>query len=274
MKSYLPNFLITGVMKGSTSSALQNLNKHLDVYCLTSWRKRNINEKLGINTDDFVGGLGNPDSKEVDFFNRTHNYDFGLEFYKQYFPKYRIAMGEASANYFYNNEPNQEGTVERMSSSIPNAKIITILRDPITRAFSHWNHAQNPDVNFGSKFRDKTFHECTVENPFDKWNGILRRSLYLENLTSYINAFGAENIHVTTQEAIKADNVTEYNKMFTFLGVDTLESDPGYSVANVGTYNTTIEDSTLTWLKGYYKSDVDSIKALYPNLDYSLWNTY
>ena len=275
MNSYLPNFIIAGVMKGSSSAAAHNINKNLDVYCLTTNQKQKINEHYKINPNNFSGGLGNSKSKELDFFNRWDNYQHGIEFYKQYFPYYRIAMGESSPNYFYTKEPWQENTVKRMKRDIPNAKIIIILRDPITRAFSHWNHAQSPEAKFGSSnIRGKSFNECTeqLENPLE--NTIISRSLYLENLNAYRDAFGAENVYVTTQEAIKASNLDEYNKIYTFLGVPTLDSDPGYREVHSREYDTTIDDSSLAFLKTYFKSDVDGVKALYPNLDYSAWYTY
>lgn len=274
MNSYLPNFIIAGVMKGSSSAAAHNLNKNLDVYCLTSNQKQKINEHYKVNPNNFSGGLGNSKSKELDFFNRWDNYQHGIEFYKQYFPYYRIAMGESSPNYFYTNEPYQANTIKRMQRDIPNAKIIIILRDPITRAFSHWNHTQIPDVPFGSQFKNKTFNECTEQSEDPGENAIINRSLYLENLNSYRDAFGAENVYVTTQEAIKASNLGEYNKIYTFLGVPTLDSDPGYKEVHSREYDTTIDDSSLAFLKTYFKSDVDGVKALYPNLDYSAWYTY
>mgnify|MGYP003640301053 CR=1 FL=1 len=275
MKSNLPNFIVAGVMKGSTTAAAFNLNKHLEVYCVTARWKAKVNNFHGHDISNLVMGLGNEGTKEMDFFNKELNYQRGLEFYKSYFPQYRIAMGESSPNYFYVNAPESSKTVERMKRDIPNAKIIIILRDPINRSFSHWNHIQKPQFSFSPQFKGKTFNECT-----EKWgtfenNNIIQRSLYLDNLNSYIEGFGKENIYVTTQEAIKADNFGEYNKMYTFLGVDTLDVNPGYKVnALAVSYNTTIDDASKTFLQTYLKSDVEGVKALYPDLDYSSWNTY
>jgi hypothetical protein len=274
MKSHLPNFIIAGVMKGSSSATAHNLNKNIDVYCLTAKNKEMINAHYGVDITAFKGGLANSVSKELDFFNKWVNYKQGIEFYKQYFPYYRIAMGEASPNYFYVNEPWHENTIKRMKRDIPNAKIIIILRDPITRAFSHWNHTQQPGIKFGTQFKDLTFNECTEQWETPENNSLIQRSLYLENLNSYRDAFGAENVYVTTQEAVKASNLDEYNKIYNFLGVPTLDSDPGYRDVHSREYDTTIDDSSLAFLKTYFKSDVDGVKALYPDLDYSTWYTY
>ena len=274
MQSNLPNFVVVGVMKGSTTAASKNLHKHVDVYCVNPWWKAKINAHYSHNITGLAQGLGHEKSKEMDFFNRWKNYQHGIDFYKTYFPVYRIAMGEASPNYFYCNEAKSSNTLKRMKRHIPDAKIIIILRDPIDRAFSHWNHIQKPNMKFGAQFKGLSFNECTEQWESPENNNIIQRSLYLENLNSYIEAYGKEKLHVTTQEAVKADNLGEYNKMFTFLGVDTLDSDPGYIVHNGGSYSGSLDDSSKAFLKTYYKSDVEGVKALFPDLDYSGWNTY
>lgn len=274
MQSNLPNFIVAGVMKGSTTAAAKNLAKHIDVYCVSPWWKAKINTQYQHDISNLTQGLSNEKSKEMDFFNKYQNYQRGIDFYKRYFPLYRIAMGESSPNYFYCNEGQSPNTVKRMKRDIPDAKIIIILRDPIDRAFSHWNHIQKPQNNFGLQYKDLTFNECTEQWATPENNNILQRSLYTDNLNIYIEGFGKEKIYVTTQEAVKADNLGEYNKMFTFLGVDELDSDPGFIIPNSGSYDTTLDDPSKAFLKTYFKSDVDSVKALYPDLDYSGWNTY
>lgn len=274
MQSNLPNFIIAGTMKGSTSATNHNLSLHSDVYCVKPYWKKRVNEFYNIDTNSLDGGLSNPNSKELDYFNKDLNYEQGLDFYTQYFPLRKQAIGESSPNYFYNNEPGQTQIITRIKNDLPDVKILIFLRDPIKRAFSHWNHLQRPNLSYGIQFKDLTFNDCTEQWLTPETNNLLQRSLYLENLTSYRNAFGVENIYVTTQEAIQADNLGEYNKIYTFLGVNTLDSDPGYKSVHVGSYDTTIDDASKSFLQTYFKSDVDAIQALYPDLDYSNWNSY
>lgn len=276
MKKNLPNFIIVGVMKGSTSAAAINLNKHQDVYCVTPYWKKKVNTYYNINPSLLSKGLGEINSKELDFFNDESNYNLGIEFYKQYFPRSLKIQGEASPNYFCANETLNNVVIDRMYTHLPNAKIIIILRDPITRAYSHWNHIQSPNSTFGERFKNKTFNECTsqIQYLYGNKNQILRRSKYLSNIKKFRFAFGADNVYVTTQEAIKASSLEEYNKIYRFLEVPTLDSDPGYKKVHSREYHSTIDDASLTFLKTYFKSDVDGVKALYPDLDYSHWNAY
>jgi hypothetical protein len=275
MKKNTPNFLVVGVMKGSTSAAAHNLDKHDDVFCLTPYWKEKVNTFYGYNTDDFVGGLAQESSKETDFFSLQDNFNLGRDIYESYFPQSKIAIGEASPNYFYLGEAAYPKTIENIGLTLGAPKIIILLRDPITRSFSHWNHIQRPTANFGARFKSKTFNECTEQTSGVRAkNSILNRSKYVDNIVKFRQAFGVENVYVGIQEEIKANPAEEYNKIFNFLGVNDLPLDTTYNAIHEASYDTTIDESTKTWLKSYFKSDVDTLKALYPDLDYSKWNTY
>ncbi len=277
MKKQLPNFIVAGVMKAGTSAASLNLNLHPEVYCITPYWKDKVITHYAYDTGSFTGGMANEESKEMDFFNLTQNFDHGLEVYKSFFPIYSNLRGESTPNYFCVDEPIYDGMLSRMSSSLDtsNTKIIIVLRDPITRAYSHWNQIQKPEVSWGTRYKNKTFNECTEQasNPSQR-NAILGRSKYINNLTSYREIFGIDNIYLTTQEAILANPLSEYNKMWEFLDTFPLPSDPGFILSNTGNYTGSIDSGSLEWCKTYFKEDVDLVKAMYPNLDYSGWYTY
>lgn len=269
MRSNQPTFLIVGVMKGSTSAAALNLNKHDSVYCVTGYWKRKVNAFHNVDITQLDGGLGEENSKELDFFNIDKNYEKGLDFYTKYFPIGKPYKGESSPNYFHDNPLI---STKRMYECFPNLKIIILLRDPITRTFSHWNMIQKQNPSWGTRFYGLDFENSTKNSP--TLNTLLKRSLYSDTLKNYINTFGKSNVYVGLQEQIANNPLEEYNKIFTFLGADNLEKDPGFKKSFVSTYSDSINDNTLVWLKEYFKSDVDNLKELYPNLDYSIWNTY
>lgn len=271
MNTSKPNFIIAGVMKGSTSAAAVNLNKHEDIYCVTGYWKSKVNTYYSIDPSTMSGGLSETVSKELDFFNIEANYNLGIDFYKQYFPRSNKIQGEASPNYFAANETSNE-VVTRMHTHLPDAKIIIILRDPITRAYSHFNMIQSKNPSWGSRFYGISFNSATEQKPLN--NNILQRSTYLSNLNLYRNTFGSSNVYVTLQELISADPVGEYNKIYQFLGAETLDSNPGYKDSHITQYSGSIDSQSETWLRNYFSSDVTAVKALYPDLDYSHWNTY
>jgi len=96
----LPNFLIIGVPRGGTTSLFNYLIQH-----------PLINPPLW---------------KEVDFFGT--NFNKGIQWYKSFFPlrKKGYLTGEASPNYLYH-----KLAPRRISETIPKAKIIALLRNPV-----------------------------------------------------------------------------------------------------------------------------------------------
>ncbi len=71
--------------------------------------------------------------KEPHFFNK--NWHKGVRWYQGLFNNNDKLQGEAAANYLF-----KEAYIKRMSSTVPHAKIIVALRDPVTRAYSQYYH--------------------------------------------------------------------------------------------------------------------------------------
>jgi hypothetical protein len=105
-----PTFFILGAMKCATTSLYAYLNQHPHVYF--------------------------SDPKEPIFFE--FEYSKGLKYYwDRYFSGWKgePAVGEARhRNLFLPYIPN------RIATSMPDAKFIVIVRNPIKRAYSHWLH--------------------------------------------------------------------------------------------------------------------------------------
>ena len=275
MISNTPNFIIAGVMKAGTTAAAFNLNKHQDIYVTTTYWKNKVLSHEQYNyaeqTSSWGGCMKNKGNKEMDFFNRDENYALGLDVYKTFFPQRKLAIGESSPNYFGLNEISNGGASSRIASDLPEAKVIILLRDPISRSYSHFNHIQEKNPTWGSYAYGKSFD--TVVNNYSASN-IFQRSLYNENLTTWLTDIGSDKIYVALQESIAADSIGEYNKICTFLGVEHFKMDQRFDKVFTGTYDGEIEQSTINTLKPRFSADVAAIKDLYPHLDYSLWHDY
>lgn len=108
-----PDFLVIGAMKGGTTSLFRYLVQHPDVLP--------------------------PFRKEIKYFDC--NYFKGSAWYRAHFPlRTKFAdgtklTGEATPYYIYHPSAH-----ERVASTLPQAKIIIILRNPIDRAYSHYQH--------------------------------------------------------------------------------------------------------------------------------------
>lgn len=277
MWSNTPNFIIAGVMKAGTTAAAWNLNKHPDIFCLTQyWKNRVLNNEhwnYASQTGSWAGGLPNPNHKETDYFNLDTNYNLtdSFEIYRSFFPRKLDAIGESSPNYFSLDESNNGGAATRIANDLPDAKVIILLRDPMERSYSHWNHISSKKPSWGSDYHDLTFDQAV--NNFPNGN-IIKRSKYATNLTSWVTAIGTDKVYVALQESIAADPLVEYNKICTFLGVSDFYENVTFDKIFTGDYSSSIDSSTADYLKPIFKSDVDAVKDLYPHLDYSLWNDY
>jgi len=119
VRPVLPDFLIIGAAKSGTTSLYSNLIKHPQIFSAMR--------------------------KELDFFNQRYHYGNLLyrsfyptiftKFYQNYIKKNKMITGEASAGYL----PNLY-TARRIHELIPEIKLIVILRNPVDRAYSGYNH--------------------------------------------------------------------------------------------------------------------------------------
>ena len=271
-KSNSPDFVIAGSMKAGTSALQFNLNKHPQIYCLSRYWKGRVYENYSLDLNDYDRGLANANTKELDFFNSDKNFAHGKEFYEKFFVMNKRSIGEASPNY---TQPNEvEKCVENMKSMYPNMKIIITLRDPIDRAFSHWNMVQEKeDATWGSSIKDVPFNTL-VENYPNR--GLFKRGLYSTYVNAYTSAFGTDNVHLVIQEELKVNPLVEIEKIHEFLEVDSMERvDPGYRDVHEASYgDRVLDEDSKQMLKLYYADSVEELQNQYPDLDYSKWNSY
>ena len=104
------DFLITGVMKGGTTILYDFITSHPQVNKATY--------------------------KEIHYFSLF--YDKGDEWYSEHFNNNGLLNGEASPTYF---DLATTATIPNMiARHNQDTKVIVILRDPVERAISHYNH--------------------------------------------------------------------------------------------------------------------------------------
>src|SRR5437773_8026085 len=107
----LPDFLIIGAQKAGTTALYSYLRRHPHVT--------------------------GPSWKEVSFFDR--HYTRGEAWYRGNFPNVIRArgalVGEASPSYLFH-----PLAPERVAALVPDARLITLVRNPVDRALSHYHH--------------------------------------------------------------------------------------------------------------------------------------
>ena len=194
----LPNALIIGVQKSATSWLSARLSQHPDAYVVPG---------------------------EVHYFHREQNYRNGVEWYSDLFPgaRHPNVRCEKPGAYFWTNcegvpaEPTDKP--ERIKAILPDVKLIVVLRDPIARAYSAWNH-----VVRAGRVREcgeaPDFFAPRLAKPVQR-HGILTRGLYHAQLTRFLEIFDSKQILVLIQERdVIADPVKGMRKVCEFLDLN------------------------------------------------------
>lgn len=196
----LPNFMIVGAPKAGTTSLCYYLAQHPEVF------------------------MSNP--KEVNFFSyeelrRQNLYynDFKIENlneYKKLFSqaKGKKAIGEASVSYlFYPKTP------QKIKEVISDAKIIILLREPISRAYSHYLMDYRLGyVNFS--FDDVVFKRKEDKNIDLFYQQYISLGLYYKQVKRYVDTFGKDRVKIYFQDDFKNDPMHILLDVYNFLGVD------------------------------------------------------
>jgi hypothetical protein len=149
------------------------------------------------------------EQKELDFFVAEKTWSRGLEWYEQNFPGGTAIRGESSPN--YTKYPAFQGVPERLHATIPDSKLIYLVRDPIERIVSHYVDA----YSFG---RENAPLEEALSSLGD--NHYVNCSRYHMQLTRYVDFFPLERVLVITSEDLKSRRIDTLQEVFRFLGVD------------------------------------------------------
>lgn len=148
--------------------------------------------------------VGTPVSKETMYFD--HYYDRGLSWYLKQFPSDAAysQVGEVSNTYFFSPE-----AARRIAETVPEAKLLCSLRDPVERAFSHYLLLyRNGQVRGG-------FRQAADEFP-----EVLEAGLYHKHLERYLTHFGRDQIKIMDFELLKRSNRAFARSILDFIGVD------------------------------------------------------
>ncbi|HOU98655.1 MAG TPA: sulfotransferase [Bacteroidales bacterium] len=233
----LPNYLIIGAQKAGTSSLFNYLSMHPQVK--------------------------NSYKKEVHYFDK--NYDKPINWYKQYFPfKFGVndktMIGEATPNYLYH--PFVAG---RIKKTIPDVKMIVLLRNPVERVISQYFQAvrknnekrplmqslleeeQEEKIIFEKLTKDENYYPTEAHVLYKS------RSRYAEQLKRYYELFDKEQIFVVSSKdlLLKPNEVLE--KIFAFLGIDTHFYLREINLLNVGTNKKDVPQDVISYLNDYFK---------------------
>jgi hypothetical protein len=194
----LPTFLIIGAQKSGTTWLARMLRQHPNVYIAPA---------------------------EIHYFDKDYNYRRGLSWYEQHFaaaPNQR-AIGEKTPDYLWANGNGAEGHLPdvhlNIHRTVPSAKLIVLLRNPVDRAVSAVKHIIRSgrisplhaidDLLIGTK-------RSLVEG-----HGVLDYGFYCRQLEAYLECFDRRQLLVLIyEEDVVAHPDAGLAKVCRFLEID------------------------------------------------------
>jgi Sulfotransferase domain len=198
----LPDFLVIGAQKAGTTA----------LYAYLRWHP----------------AVTGPSWKEVSFFDR--HWWRGERWYRGQFPLRSAGrlVGEASPSYLFH-----PLAPERVRSLLPDARLIALLRDPVERAYSQYQHevalGREPlsfdDALEAEEERTRGEVERLVADPRafsrDWWDHTYAaRGLYAEQLERWLAVFPRSQLLVVATDELGEKPAETYAAVLSFLGVE------------------------------------------------------
>lgn len=196
-KHTIPDFIIIGVQKGGTTSLFQYLGQHPEILP--------------------------PKEKELAYF--AWNQSKGLNWYLKKFPKKtekadRLTFEGTPAYIYLKKAP------KLISKLFPDIKFILLLRDPVERAYSHWQfyheskfvREQQPHLKDNRSFEDAINDELGKEKI--SWHSrYLDRGKYVQQIRNWYRYFEKDQILILESKTFKEKPKDTLQQVTQFLGI-------------------------------------------------------
>lgn len=180
----LPTFLIIGAMKAGTTSLYRYLRTHPQIFM--------------------------PEPKEVDFFVAEKNWDKGLAWYEKQFEAGASARARGEASPLYTMYPAFAGIPQRIARIVPDVKLVYVLRHPVERVRSHYQH-----------MLVRGLERRPLEVAVTEDAGYLDCSRYALQIERYLEWFPRESLLLITAENLRHRRMDTLRAVCEFIGVET-----------------------------------------------------
>jgi Sulfotransferase domain len=202
-----PEYLIVGTKRGGTTALAAWVNQHPQVAPSRS-------------------------NKGTHYFDI--NYPRGPQWYFSRFEKPRdgwLITGEASPYYMYH-----PAAPQRIAATLPDVKLIAVLRDPVERAWSHYNYevirghesetferALDLEPQRLSGERERLLSDPAYPGLSYRHHGYLERGHYAEQLGLIYAEFPRDRVLVLTSEQMRTEPHALLTRVWEFLGVEQVQ---------------------------------------------------
>jgi len=241
-----PTFLCIGVQKSGTTSLVNYLSSHPDIYIQNDNMFFTINGKGYQLTDE------------------------DIDIYEEQFDTDKLIIGEKTPAYNY-----LQFAIDRIYDYNPYLKLILILREPISRAFSQYNMELQRRPNYDKKNIYSEFEKeenLKLSELTQNGDYFIIRGFYDEIIEYILSKFSRNNLYIGIAEEIKNDKLNEYNKIIKFLGGNILNEINNMDT-HIGKYDKIIPNTLEQKLYNIYKPHNEKLyKILGKRID--IWEEY
>lgn len=242
-----PDFLIIGAQKAGTTALFKYLAMH--------------------------PGVAPSFPKEVHYYNKF--YCKGPHWYRKHFPTNlyrwtseriyarRVLTGEATPSYLLHPHAPR-----RISKDVPHARIIVMLRNPVARAFSHYQHetrhqsreslpfseaVRTEEERIGEDWRRLLSDEDSLFPDNISWHSYKLRGHYYEQVKRWFDHFDRSQFLILNSEEFMQDTASGYKQVLDFLALRDLGIPAEFPKKHVGGYKSQMDEDTKMYLNEYFK---------------------
>ncbi|PID58312.1 sulfotransferase [candidate division KSB3 bacterium] len=205
----LPDFVIIGAQKCGTTFLHQLLQKHPCVRAAPG-------KAVHYFDCHFQEGMN---------WYRAH-FPYRMEkVYEQYLKKRPMLTGESSPYYLFH--PH---AARRMAATVPNVKLIALLRNPVDRAYSHYNHERRKgreELSFEEAIaaeeqrldgeRDKMLEDQSYESVHHLRHSYVQRGIYVDQLQAFAEVFESTRFFIIHSEELYEQPLQVFGELLEFL---------------------------------------------------------
>ncbi|HYK85873.1 MAG TPA: sulfotransferase domain-containing protein [Ktedonobacteraceae bacterium] len=241
----LPHFMIIGTQKGGTTSLYQYLIEHPCIAPI--WIKE-------------------PHFFDIYFYKGVHWYRSHFpttveQYYARHIQKHDLITGEASPYYLFHPQAAQ-----RVAKTLPRAKFILLLRNPVDRAYSQYQHQTRQEGVEPLSFEEALASEeqrlageeekILRDEKYFSFNhrhySYLARSKYIEQLPAWMDVFPREQFLILRSEDLYTDPKAIVKQTLDFLGLPSSYLKQEYKPFNDAKY-AKMAPATRERLLAYFK---------------------
>lgn len=251
----LPQFLIIGTKRGGTTSMFKYLQRHPNV--LPMWP-------------------GVENAKKTHFFDQ--NFHRGTAWYRSHFPTdlqrrrveretgARTVTGEAAPYYMFH-----PLVLDRVAETIPDVKVIVLLRNPVDRIWSHYhervdNHAETlpflealeaEEARLAGE-AERTLAEPGYYSERHDFCSYFARGRYLEHLGPWLDRLYPEQLHVVRSEDLYTEPQKTLVEAHRFLEIPEVPPATPHRFNYVAAKG--MDPEVRAWLAEYYQPHVEQLE--------------